>query len=64
VERAGSFDPEAVITSLHSDEFDTVLGGIRFDEKGDVVPSAFDWFVWTGGEFVPKDLTDQSGEGE
>jgi branched-chain amino acid transport system substrate-binding protein len=56
VERAGSLDPEAVSTSLHSHEFDTVLGRIRFDEKGDVSPSAFEWFVWTNGEFVPKDM--------
>jgi branched-chain amino acid transport system substrate-binding protein len=58
VERAGSLDFEAVSTSLHSHEFDTVLGRIRFDEKGDVSPAAFDWFVWTDGEFVQKDLTD------
>ena len=58
VARAGSLDPEAVSTSLHSHEFDTVLGRIRFDEKGDVLPAGFEWFVWTGGEFVPKDLTD------
>jgi branched-chain amino acid transport system substrate-binding protein len=57
-ERAGSLDFEAVSTALHSHEFDTVLGRIRFDEKGDVIPSAFDWFIWTNGEFVPKDLSD------
>jgi branched-chain amino acid transport system substrate-binding protein len=55
VERAGSLDLEAVSTSLHSHEFDTVLGRISFDEKGDVIPASFDWFVWTKGEFVPKD---------
>jgi branched-chain amino acid transport system substrate-binding protein len=58
VARAGSLDAEAVSTSLHRHEFDTVLGRIRFDEKGDVLPSAFEWFVWTSGEFVPKDLSD------
>jgi branched-chain amino acid transport system substrate-binding protein len=58
VEQAGSLDPKAVSASLHSHEFDTVLGRIRFDEKGDVVPAAFDWFVWTDGEFGPKDLID------
>jgi branched-chain amino acid transport system substrate-binding protein len=58
VEEAGSLEPEAVSTSLRSHEFDTVLGRIRFDEKGDVLPSAFEWFVWTSGEFVPKNLID------
>jgi branched-chain amino acid transport system substrate-binding protein len=57
VEKAGSLEPEAVITSLHSHEFDTVLGRIRFDEKGDVLPAGFEWFVWTAGAFVPKDLS-------
>jgi branched-chain amino acid transport system substrate-binding protein len=57
VARAGSLDPEAVSRSLHSHEFDTVLGRIRFDEKGDVLPAGFEWFVWTAGEFVPKDLS-------
>jgi branched-chain amino acid transport system substrate-binding protein len=58
VEEAGSLDPEAVITSLRSHEFGTVLGPIRFDGKGDVLPSGFDWFIWTQGEFVQKDLTE------
>ena len=57
-QEAGSLDPEAVSTALHSHEFDTVLGRIRFDEKGDVLPAGFEWFVWTDGEFVPKDLSD------
>jgi branched-chain amino acid transport system substrate-binding protein len=57
VEEAGSLDAEAVSRSLHSHEFDTVLGRIRFDEKGDVSPSAFEWFVWINGEFVPKAQT-------
>jgi branched-chain amino acid transport system substrate-binding protein len=58
VVKAGSLDTEAVSTALRSHEFDTVLGRIRFDEKGDVLPAGFEWFVWTNGEFVPKDLTD------
>jgi branched-chain amino acid transport system substrate-binding protein len=57
VEKASSLEPQAVSTSLHRHEFDTVLGRIRFDEKGDVLPAAFEWFVWTAGEFVPKDLS-------
>jgi branched-chain amino acid transport system substrate-binding protein len=57
VERAGSLDPAAVSMSLHSHEFETVLGRSRYDAKGDVLPAGFEWFVWTGGEFVPKDLS-------
>ena len=62
VERAGSLEAEAVIRSLHSHEFDTVLGHIRFDEKGDVLPAGFEWFVWTGGEFVPEGSDRLGGE--
>ena len=58
VEQAGSLDVRAVSAALHSHEFDTVLGRISFDQKGDVLPSAFDWFVWTDGDFVPKALID------
>jgi branched-chain amino acid transport system substrate-binding protein len=58
VEKAGSLDPEAVRRSLRSHEFATVLGRIRFDDKGDVVPAGFEWFVWTDGKFVTKDLID------
>jgi branched-chain amino acid transport system substrate-binding protein len=58
VEKAGSLEPEAVSAALHRHEFDTVLGRISFDQKGDVSPAAFEWFVWTNGAFVPKNLTD------
>jgi branched-chain amino acid transport system substrate-binding protein len=61
VERTGSFEFEAVSAALHKHEFKTVLGRIRFDAKGDVLPAGFEWFVWTGGEFVPQDLSDQTG---
>ena len=36
VETAGSLDLQAMIASLHSHQFDTVLGPIGFDDKGDV----------------------------
>ena len=46
VERAGSLEPDAVIKALKAGEFDTVLGKIGFDEKGDVTGiNAFVWYV-------------------
>ena len=36
VEETGTLDTKAVIEALHADEFDTVLGHIGFDDKGDV----------------------------
>jgi len=53
-EKAGTVQPGAVAKALHSYQFDTVLGRIGFDEKGDVTGySTFDWFVWSHGDIVP-----------
>jgi branched-chain amino acid transport system substrate-binding protein len=55
VEAAGSLDLGAVIDAMHSRQFDTVLGRIGFDEKGDV--TGFDpwqWYVWQAdGTYAP-----------
>ena len=44
VEQAGSLKPKAVFDALKAGSFDTVLGKIGFDEKGDV--TGIDTFVW------------------
>jgi len=47
VEQASSLKPRAVIKALREGSFDTVLGKIGFDEKGDVTGiSAFVWYVF------------------
>jgi branched-chain amino acid transport system substrate-binding protein len=47
VEKAGSLKPKAVIDALREGSFDTVLGKIGFDEKGDVTGiSTFVWYVF------------------
>jgi branched-chain amino acid transport system substrate-binding protein len=47
VEAARSLDLDAVTEVLHSRQFDTVLGKIGFDEKGDVTGfEPWQWFVW------------------
>lgn len=53
VGKAGSLDPSKVIAALHGHHFDTVLGKISFDKKGDVNPSAWVWYVWKNGKYVP-----------
>ena len=54
VERAGTFTPSAVAETLRASQFDTVLGRIGFDLKGDVTgANTFVWYMWKGGEFVP-----------
>jgi branched-chain amino acid transport system substrate-binding protein len=55
VEATGSLDLGAVTDAMHSGRFDTVLGQIGFDKKGDV--TGFDpwqWYVWQAeGTYVP-----------
>jgi branched-chain amino acid transport system substrate-binding protein len=54
VERAGTFAPAAFAEVLHTHQFDTVLGRIGFDEKGDVTGyGTYVWHVWKDGEFAP-----------
>jgi len=52
VEKAGSLDLEAVIKSIRSHKFQTVLGEIGFDENGDVTASGYVWYVWKNGDYV------------
>jgi branched-chain amino acid transport system substrate-binding protein len=62
VEKAGTFEPKAVAEALHAHQFDTVLGRIGFDEKGDVYGyEPFVWYVWQNGDYAlldPAKLTD------
>lgn len=54
VEDAKSTAGEAVINALRSNTFDTVLGKIGFDAKGDVTGmTPFVWYQWIGEEYVP-----------
>lgn len=53
VAKAGSAEPQAVISSLRSNEFDTILGKVSFDAKGDVRQPGFEWFIWRSGQYVP-----------
>jgi branched-chain amino acid transport system substrate-binding protein len=55
-EKAGTFATEAVAEVLRTHEFDTVLGRIGFDAKGDVTGyDTFAWYVWKGDTYVPLD---------
>ena len=58
VAAAGSLDPDAVIGAMHSRQFDTVLGKIGFDAKGDVTGfEPWQWFVWQAdGTYLPLDV--------
>jgi branched-chain amino acid transport system substrate-binding protein len=55
VAAADSLDLDPVTKVLHSRQFDTVLGRIGFDAKGDVTGfEPWQWFIWQAdGTYVP-----------
>jgi branched-chain amino acid transport system substrate-binding protein len=53
VERAGTFKLEPVARALRRGRFNTVLGAVAFDAKGDLDGAAWQWKVWTDGDYVP-----------
>jgi branched-chain amino acid transport system substrate-binding protein len=53
-EKAGSLELPAMIASLREHQFDTVLGSIEFDDKGDVSLEGPVLYVWhADGAYVP-----------
>jgi branched-chain amino acid transport system substrate-binding protein len=50
-EQAGTTDLDAVIEALHGNEFETVLGTISFDDKGDVQGQNYVVYQWENGEY-------------
>ncbi|MDH3472998.1 MAG: branched-chain amino acid ABC transporter substrate-binding protein [Rhodospirillales bacterium] len=51
VEKAGSTDLGKVVASLRGNKFETVLGNIGFDGKGDVTAPGYVWYVWENGGY-------------
>lgn len=54
VEKANSLEPQAVAKTLKSGmAFDTVIGPITYDGKGDPMRDDYALFVWKDGNYVP-----------
>ena len=51
VEKIGSTDLDKIIEVLKSEQFDTVLGNIGFDEKGDVTAPGYVVYEWKDGVY-------------
>src|SRR4051794_22975197 len=53
IERAGSDDPAKVAEALKNGQpFDTVIGPITFDEKGDIKNATYDINIWHDGKYA------------
>ncbi len=52
-EKADSIELDAMVASLRSNTFNTVLGELSFDENGDITDPGFAWYAWRDGEYVP-----------
>jgi branched-chain amino acid transport system substrate-binding protein len=55
VKRAGALDAENVASILHGQSFETAIGKITFDAKGDVDLPAFEIYRWSKGDYAPLD---------
>jgi branched-chain amino acid transport system substrate-binding protein len=53
VERARTLDSAALIEILHRGGFETVLGRVAFDSKGDLEGASWEWQQWIEGRQVP-----------
>ena len=52
VKKANSTDPKKVAAALHTGfKFDTVLGQLSFDQKGDVTNTDYVLYVWKDGNY-------------
>ena len=49
--KAGSTDPEAVAKALGEGSYETVLGALAFNEKGDVKNPEYVMYVWKDGQY-------------
>ena len=55
-EAAGSTEIDALIAQLRNRTFDTVLGDISFDEKGDVTAPGYVFYEWKNGSYDYTDM--------
>src|SRR5215469_9223053 len=51
VAKAGTTDPQKVAAALRSQPWDTIIGKIAFDAKGDLTSSTYVWYVFKGGKY-------------
>jgi branched-chain amino acid transport system substrate-binding protein len=51
-QKANSTDPKKVAAAMHAGTWQTVLGPITFDKKGDVTVSDYVFYIWANGSYA------------
>jgi branched-chain amino acid transport system substrate-binding protein len=51
VAKAKTTDPKKVAATIKSGKWDTVLGPISYDKKGDITALDYVWYAWKGGSY-------------
>ena len=51
VAKTQSIKLDALETASRADWFDTVVGALAFDAKGDITEPRFEFYVWRGGKY-------------
>lgn len=54
VAKAGSTDLGKMTKALNSNTFQTVLGDITFNGKGDIKQATYVWYEWSNGKYAEK----------
>ena len=55
VKRANSLDTDKVSAALSGGTYDTAIGKLTFDGKGDVKNPEYVWYVWHNGKYAEQD---------
>ena len=63
VEAAGSTDFDAVVQALNEGTFETVIGTLEFDDKGDVSLPGYVFYEWENGEYAMIESADATTPG-
>ena len=49
--KARSTDPKTLDKTLKSERFETILGNVGFDQKGDITAPGYVLYIWKNGSF-------------
>ncbi len=52
--RTGSLDMAKLSKAIRGNSFDTVIGKLTFDNKGDVLNPEYVWYIWKNGKYAQQ----------